>query len=80
MKQWKPAAAVYLHAAKQLDLAPADLALVAAHDWDIDGAAKAGLTTAYIARKQPRGSSAMQPPDVSGTSLPEVARGLLALT
>ncbi len=79
VKQWKPAAAVYLHAAKQLDLAPADLALVAAHDWDIDGASKAGLTTAYIARKQPRGSSAMSPPDVTAHTLPEAARALLAL-
>ncbi|MBA3883014.1 MAG: haloacid dehalogenase type II [Chthoniobacterales bacterium] len=80
VKQWKPAAAAYLHAAKVLEVKPEELALIAAHDWDVDGAGKAGLTTGYIARKQPRGSSAMQPPDVSGTSLPEVARGLLALT
>ncbi len=79
VKEWKPAAAVYRHAAKALNLEPAELALVAAHDWDIDGAGKAGLTTAYLARKQPRGSSAMHSPDVTGSSLPEAARRLLAL-
>ncbi len=79
VKQWKPAAAVYLHAAKSLGVKPEELALVAAHDWDIDGAGRAGLTTGYVARKQPRGSAAMRPPDVSGGSLPEVARALLAL-
>jgi 2-haloacid dehalogenase len=79
VKQWKPAAAVYLHAAETLGVQPSELALIAAHDWDIDGASKAGLTTGYLARKQPRGSSAMSAPDASGRSLPEVARGLLAL-
>ncbi len=80
VKQWKPAAAVYLHAAKSLGVEPGELALVAAHDWDIDGASRAGLTTAYLARKQPRGSSAMQSPDISTQTLPEAARALLALS
>ncbi len=79
VKQWKPAAAVYRHAAKELKVEEDKLALIAAHDWDIDGANKAGLTTGYLARKQPRGSSAMSPPHVTGNSLPEVVRGLLAL-
>ncbi|MGI8438046.1 MAG: HAD-IA family hydrolase [Chthoniobacterales bacterium] len=79
IKQWKPAAAVYLHAAKQLQVQPADLALVAAHDWDIDGAARAGLTTAYLIRHQPRGSTAMVAPDITARTLPEAARSLLEL-
>ncbi len=78
-KQWKPAAAVYDHAAKELDVKVDELALIASHDWDINGANKAGLTTGYLARKQPRGSSAMSPPHVTGQSLPEVVRALLAL-
>ncbi len=78
VKQWKPALAVYLHTAKTLGVAPDELALIAAHDWDIDGASKAGLTTGYLARKEPRPSPAMAQPHVSGASLPEVVRGLLA--
>ena len=77
VKQWKPAAAVYQHAAKSLGLQPSELALIAAHDWDIDGASKVGLTTGYLARKQPRGSSAMAQPDSSGRTLGEVAKKLL---
>ena len=78
VKQWKPASAVYLHAANVLQVKAEELALIAAHDWDIDGAGRAGLITGYLARKQPRGSSAMRPPDFRGASLPEVVRALLA--
>jgi 2-haloacid dehalogenase len=76
VKQWKPSAVVYQHAAKTLGVEPGELALIAAHDWDIDGASKAGLRTGYIARKQPRGSSAMATPTVSGATLIEVAEQL----
>ncbi len=78
VRQWKPAAAVYRHAAKSLAVEPGELALIAAHDWDIDGASKAGLSTGYVARKQPVGSSAMNGADVSGKTIPEVARAFLA--
>ncbi|MFN2476986.1 MAG: haloacid dehalogenase type II [Chthoniobacterales bacterium] len=79
VRHWKPNSAVYLHAAGVLKVAPDELALIAAHDWDIDGASRAGLTTGYIARKQPRCSSAMRQPDVSGADLTEVVEQLLAL-
>lgn len=78
VKEWKPSPRVYRHAAEVLQVEPGELALIAAHDWDIDGASRAGLTTAYLARKQPRGSSAMRTPDVSADGLPEAARRLLA--
>lgn len=78
IKQWKPAAAVYQHAARKLGVAVDDLALIAAHDWDINGASEAGLTTGYIARKQPRPSPAMAQAEVSAVSFPQIVRGLLA--
>ncbi len=80
VKHWKPAAAVYLHAAKVARVKPEELALVAAHDWDIDGANRAGLTTGYIARKQPICSPAMNQADVAaGQFLTELVQGLLEL-
>lgn len=79
VKHWKPAREVYLHAAKRLDVDLAEVALVAAHDWDIQGANQAGLITGFVARKGQRFSSAMQKPNVSGRSLEEVAKRLLAL-
>ncbi len=80
VKHWKPAAAVYLHAAKIARVKPEELALVAAHDWDINGAARAGLTNGYVARAQPICSPAMKRADVTGQSLTEVVLGLLALS
>ena len=47
---WKPAAAAYHHAATVCGVPPGDLCLVAAHPWDVDGAAAAGLSSAYINR------------------------------
>jgi 2-haloacid dehalogenase len=47
---WKPARAAYLYAADQLGVQPAEATLVAVHPWDIDGAARAGLRTAWINR------------------------------
>ncbi|HEY0560449.1 MAG TPA: haloacid dehalogenase type II [Frankiaceae bacterium] len=48
---WKPAAPAYGYAAEQLGVVvPHDLLLVAVHPWDIDGATRAGLRTAWITR------------------------------
>ena len=47
---WKPARAAYLYAVDRLRVRPAEATLVAVHPWDIDGAARAGLRTAWINR------------------------------
>lgn len=47
---WKPARAAYEHAARSCRVEPAEMLLVAVHPWDIDGAARAGLSTAWINR------------------------------
>lgn len=47
---WKPARGAYEYAARTCGVAPRDLVLVAVHPWDIDGAARAGLSTAWITR------------------------------
>ena len=47
---WKPGPAAYAYAATVCDVAPAELMLVAVHPWDIDGAARVGLSTAWINR------------------------------
>ncbi len=48
--RWKPARTAYLHAAHATATAPRDLTLVAVHPWDIDGATRAGLRTAFLDR------------------------------
>ncbi len=47
---WKPARVAYEHAARQCGVAAGELMLVAVHPWDIDGAGRAGLSTAWIDR------------------------------
>jgi len=74
----KPRAEVYLHAVDQAGVEPAELALVAAHPWDINGAAAVGLVTAYLTADRPY-SRAMRAPDMEASTLPELARRLIAL-
>ena len=47
---WKPSRAAYEHAARACKVGLSELLLVAVHPWDIDGAARAGLSTAWINR------------------------------
>ncbi len=47
---WKPARDAYQYAARRCGVSVEEMLLVAVHPWDIDGAARAGLTTAWINR------------------------------
>lgn len=47
---WKPAVAVYRHAAAVLGVEPGPPALASAHAWDCHGASRARLTTAWVSR------------------------------
>ena len=59
---YKPDPEVYLGAARLLGLAPAQVALVAAHPSDLRAAAACGLRTVYVPRPLERGpGGAMQP-------------------
>lgn len=74
---WKPHRDVYLHCARELDLEPHRLALVAAHAWDVQGAKRSGLIAGYVARDGERFLSVMEAPDVQGTTLVEVVARLI---
>ncbi len=50
--KYKPFKAVYHHVAEQEGLKEKEIIMVATHDWDLFGAKKAGLKTAYIKRKE----------------------------
>lgn len=47
---WKPAPAAYAHALQRCHVQPREAMLVAVHPWDTDGAARAGLQSAWINR------------------------------
>lgn len=73
--RWKPAPEAYAYAARECAVPPAKLMLVAVHPWDIDGAARAGLQTAWIDRS---GATAYPPyltkPDLTVSGVEDLAR------
>ena len=78
-RRFKPAREVYQHAAASLGLALSDIRMVAAHDWDIAGAMRAGCAGAFVARPGMVLSPLQTPPDVIGPDLSVVADQILAI-
>jgi 2-haloacid dehalogenase len=77
---YKPDPEVYLTAARLLELPPERVMMVACHEWDLNGAAGAGLRTAYVARPTEWGpdSPPLSAPaaDVAATDLIDLAQQL----
>jgi 2-haloacid dehalogenase len=76
-QRFKPAPEVYQTAAKQLGVPPGRLRMIAAHDWDITGALRAGYAGALVLRPgvvlDPNGER----PDIVGKDLIEVAEQIV---
>ncbi|MDP3966724.1 MAG: haloacid dehalogenase type II [Nocardioides sp.] len=70
---WKPAAGSYAYALERCEVDPQDAMLVAVHPWDIDGAARAGLATAWINRAGGPYPAYFTAPDLTARSLGELA-------
>ena len=70
---WKPAARAYAYALERSGVDPMDAMLVAVHPWDIDGAARAGLATAWINRTGGPFPDYFRAPDLQVRSLTELA-------
>lgn len=77
VQKWKPAPEPYLHACDVLGLAPRDVWMVAAHSWDIGGAAGVGMRTAWVSRLEGVFDSSFGEPDVIGSDVTSVVERLL---
>lgn len=79
IRTYKPAAETYHWAARRVGADPAACCLVAAHGWDIAGAAWVGLKTAFLARpgKAPYGLA--PEPDLRVDSLAALPEALATL-
>jgi 2-haloacid dehalogenase len=75
--RWKPHPSAYRLALNAAECEPDDMAMVSAYDWDLAGAAQAGLATCWVNRLQTEVSKALVKPDIAGTSLREIERKLL---
>jgi 2-haloacid dehalogenase len=78
VRRWKPASQPYLHAARELGVPPEKCVLVAVHQWDIDGAKRAGLQAGWLNRRGGRYPDFFRPPDATGETLGSLAEALLA--
>lgn len=74
--RWKPAAGAYAYAARTCDVSAERLLLVAVHPWDIDGAARAGLATAWLNRGGVPYPAYFTRPAHTVSALPELAEQL----
>jgi len=79
VKRYKPAPEPYRWAAERLGVNIGDMRLVAAHDWDVAGAMKAGCKAAFVARPGMVLNPLMPQPDIIGKDLAEVTQRLLEI-
>jgi 2-haloacid dehalogenase len=77
VRRFKPAAETYRMAAGKLGVQVSDICLVAAHDWDIAGALRAGCAAAFVARPGMVLSPLAERPDFIGQDLREVTDQIL---
>lgn len=70
---WKPATAAYAYALDRCGVDPSEGMLVAVHPWDIDGASRAGLATAWVNRAAGPYPAYFRAPDVTTRSLTDLA-------
>lgn len=71
--RWKPAPEAYTYALQQCGVDPEEAMLVAVHPWDIDGASRAGLATAWLNRAGGPYPEYFRAPDVHAASLTDLA-------
>lgn len=78
--KFKPHPATYLHVTTAMGVYPSEAMMVAAHDWDILGAQRAGLRGCYIDRAGVGWLPAQHPPDHSCADLRAAAKYLINKT
>lgn len=70
---WKPSPVAYRYAAETLGTAPEELALVAVHPWDVDGARRAGLQSVFVNRTGAPFPATFLAPTYTVTGIDEIA-------
>jgi 2-haloacid dehalogenase len=73
---WKPDRRAYELAISRAGVPAEETMLVAVHPWDIDGAHRAGMRTAWLNREGAPYPAVHSSPEITVTSLPELAEAL----
>ena len=75
---YKPSPLAYQHAANHWQVSPQDLVMIAAHGWDLIGAASAGCKTGFIARPGKIIDPHIFQPDWQADSLVKLSQQIMA--
>ena len=75
---YKPDPRAYRHALAQTDAGPSDMCFVSTFWWDVTGAKRCGLRTAWVARRERALLGTVPPPDYTGSDLAEVADAIVS--
>jgi 2-haloacid dehalogenase len=78
VRRYKPAPEPYHMAAERLGVPPSEIRMVAAHDWDVWGAMRAGCAAAYVARTDVPFVLG-RAPEMAGPDLSAVAEAIVAV-
>jgi 2-haloacid dehalogenase len=76
--RWKPAPQAYRSVVERQGVEPSAAAMVAAHPWDLFGAASVGLVTAWVDRDGAAYPAAFGRPDVSATRFDDLIGRLVS--
>ena len=77
VQKYKPFGEIYQYVANQEHCAPEEVVMLATHDWDLYGAKKAGLKTAYIQRKEEIYNPYFCPADFANTNLVDLVNEII---
>ena len=79
LRKYKPAPETYQMVAKELNVTPSNLRMVAAHAWDIIGAMQAGCAAAFVGRPGKVLNPLADKPDIIGEDLSSVAKEIVRI-
>lgn len=77
VKRYKPYKEIYNYLLNEQALVAQETVMVATHDWDLFGAKKSGLKTAYIKRKNTQFNPYYPDPDFSNDNLVKLVEDIL---
>ncbi|MDQ6806057.1 MAG: haloacid dehalogenase type II [Actinomycetota bacterium] len=77
VRVYKPHPMVYRRGVEQVGAAPERCCMVAAHGWDLMGAARVGLRTAWVAHLEQRLPATIPEPDLRADDLAGAARAIV---
>ena len=79
VRKFKPHPDTYQYAADTVGVPIGDVRLVAAHDWDVSGAIRAGATAAFVARPGMMLIAVSVTPDIVAPDLHAVAAAIISI-